>query len=260
MYLVIILGVGYHEHWYAQSNGVLLFNLSLCALSAWWYLYLLRNPGAVPLGITWKMPSLLQRRHYVNFLIRYILENCKVLFLVIKIYNCATLYLMLNNRNPAQEQDVRMEVFFFSVGMLGHGVLIRRLKEMENASMAFYRGLPLSLNRRFAQYGWLYFCLFIPEIVTIILRTPASLDYSEAGFFIFFGYGILLLLNSLQLYNYSGLKDYLKTIAQIFFAVIIAMIVRQLYALSVLFFLLSVIIFYRRYYRFDPGQISAVHM
>jgi hypothetical protein len=129
---------------------------------------------------------------------------------------------------------------------------------MENTGMAFYRGLPLSIHRRFAQYALLYGLLFIPEMATIVVRTPAFLSYAEAGFLIFFGYGTLLLLNSLQLYNYARLKDYLITITQLFFAVIIAMIVRQLYALSILFFLLSIIIFYRRYYRFDPGQISAV--
>jgi hypothetical protein len=257
-YLVIILGVGYHEHWYVQSGVALLFTLAVCALSAWWYLYLLRNPGIIPFGIAWKLPSLFTRRNYVSFLNRFVLENCKVLFLVIKMYNCATLYLMTYDRNPARHQDIRMEVLFFSAGMLGHGILIYRLKEMENTSLAFYRGLPLSLNRRFAQYVWFYLCLFIPEMVTIVSRAPAFLNYSEAGFFICFGYGILLLLNSLQLYNYSRLKDYLVTISQLFFAVIIAMIVRQLYVLPVIFLLLSVILFYRRYYRFDPGQMNAV--
>jgi hypothetical protein len=255
-YVVFMVGIGYHEHWYVQSNLVLLFNPVVCAISAWVHLYLLRKPGA--LATKRKLPTLFKRKYYTNFLTRYIVENHKVLFLVIKIYNCATLYLMLYGRNPARHEDLRMEVLFFSVGILGHGVLIHRLKEMENNRMAFYRGLPVSLNRRFAQYAWFYFCLFIPEIVTIVLRTPAFLYYSEACFFIFFGYGILLLLNSLQLYNYTGLKDYLKTVAQIFFAVIIAMVSRQLYTLSVLFFLLSVIIFFRRYYLFEPRQINAL--
>jgi hypothetical protein len=253
-YLLIILRVGYHEHWYAPSNLALLFSLSVCAVSAWWYLYLLRNRRTVSWGITWKLPSLLKRKYYTNFLISYVLENCKVLFLVIKIYNCITLYLMLNNRNPAEDQDLRLEALFFSVGMLGHGILIHRLKEMENTRMSFYRGLPISIGRRFAQYGWFYCCLFIPEILTIASRTPDCLYYSEACFFIFFGYGILLLLNSLQLFNYSGLRDYLKTVAQILFAVIIAMIPNRLYELSILFFLLSVILFFRRYYLFDPQQ------
>jgi hypothetical protein len=251
-YVIVMVAVGYHEHWYLQSNGVILFNAVICVISAWWYFYLLHKPGAT--GIQWKLPSLLKQPSYVNFLTRYIFEKGKVLFLVIKLYNCTVLYLMLGGRNPNRDQDLRMEALLFSIGMLGHGILIHRLKEVENVRMTFYRGLPISLGRRFARYAWFYACLFIPETVTILARTPAFLHYSEACFLIFFGYGILLLLNSLQLYNYTGLKDYLKTVAQIFFAVIIAMIVRRVYELSILFFLLSVILFFRRYYRFDPRQ------
>jgi hypothetical protein len=253
-YLAAVAGVGYHEHWYMQVNGVLLFNVMVCAISAYRYLYLLRNPAIVPFKINWKLPSLFNRKYYTGFLIRYVLENNKLLFLVIKIYNCVTLFLMLENRNPAKDEDLRMFVLFFSIGMLGHGVLIHRLKEMENSQLEFYRGLPVSAGRRFAGYAWLYFCLFIPEIITIATRTPAFLYYSEALFFVCFGYGILLLLNSLQLYNYTGLKDYLKTVVQVLFAVIIAMVIRRLYELSFLFFLLAVILFFKRYYRFEPRQ------
>jgi len=256
-YLIFILKVGYREHWNIQSTGILLFVLSVCAISAWWHFYLLRNPTAAHFRIRWKLP-IQKERYYVNFLFRFILEKSKVLFLIIKGYNCITLYLMLDGRNPARDQDLRMEALFFSIGILGHGVLIHRLKEMENNQLAFYRGLPVSLMRRFAQYSWFYFCLFIPELIIILFRTPSFLSYSESGFLIILGYGILLLLNSLQLYHYTGLMDYLKTIVQIFFAVIIAMIVRQLYTLSFLFLLLSVIIFFRRYYRFEPGQNIAL--
>jgi hypothetical protein len=125
---------------------------------------------------------------------------------------------------------------------------------MENTGLSFYRNLPVSVSRRFARYGWFYFCLFIPEIITLATRTPTCLTYAEAGFFIFFGYGILLLLNSLQLYNYTNLKNYLVNVAQLFFAVIIAMVTRQLFALSIIFFALAVILFFHRYYRFEPQQ------
>jgi hypothetical protein len=151
-----------------------------------------------------------------------------------------------------------MMVLFYSFGLLGHGILIHRLKEMENTRMAFYRGLPVSAGRRLAEYGWFYFCLLLPEMITIISRTPAFLYYSEAGFLIFFGYGVLLLLNSLQLFNYTGLKDYLVAVAQILFAVIIAMISRQLYALSVLLFVIAISIFFRRYYLFEPLPNNAL--
>jgi hypothetical protein len=253
-YLVFVMGIGFHEHWYLPATLALLFNIVVCVAGAAWYLYLLQRPGAYPLQIKWEWPSILKRKYYVSFLLRYVLEEGKVQFLVTKLYNCAALYLMLAGREPARHSDIRMMALFFSAGMLGHGILIHRLKEMENTGLSFYRSLPVSVSRRFAQYCWFYFCVFIPEIITIISRTPSCLTYGEAGFFIFFGFGILLLLNSLQLYNYPNLKSYLVNVTQLFFAVIIAMVCRQLYALSIIFFGLAVILFFFRYYRFEPQQ------
>ena len=253
-YLLFVLGIGFHEHWYGPAILSLLFVIGLCAAGAGWYLYLLQHPGAPPLQAKWKWPALLKRKYYVSFLLRYVLENGKVLFLVTKLYNCAALYLMLAGRDPARHSDIRMMALFFSAGMLGHGILIHRLKEMENKGLSFYRGLPVSISRRFAQYCFFYLCLFLPEIITIIARTPSYLLYEEAAFFICFGFGILLLLNSLQLYNYSNLKSYLVNVTQLFFAVIIAMVCRQLYVLTTIFIALAIILFFYRYYRFEPQQ------
>jgi hypothetical protein len=249
-YCCIILGVGYYEHWYLFANLSLIFIVAICAAFAAWYTWLLQNPDAKTFRTIYKWPF--KQNQYVGFLIRFIVHDCKALFFVIKIYNCATLFLMLENRNPAHEQDIRMIVMFYCFGMLGHGLLIHRLKEMENSRMAFYRGMPVSSGKRFAQYAWFYLLIFIPEMITIATRVPAFLYFSEAVFFIFFGYGILLLLNSFQLYSYKGLKDYLVVIVQIFFAVIIAMVSWQLYVLSFIFFILSMVVFFRRYYLFEP--------
>lgn len=253
-YLLFVLGIGFHEHWYMPAMLAFLFCMAITVSGAGWYLYLLQRPGAYPLQIKWKWPSLLKPAHYVSFLLRFVGEKGKGLFLVTKLYNCAALYLMLDGRDPARHTDIRMMALFFSAGMLGHGILIHRLKEVENKGMCFYRGLPVSISRRFAQYCLFYCCLFIPELITIAARTPACLLYEEAGFFILFGFGILLLLNSLQLYNYRNLKSYLVNVVQLFFAVIIAMVCRQLYALSIIFPALAIFLFFYRYYRFEPQQ------
>jgi hypothetical protein len=246
-YLIFILGVGYFNHWYLPSNLTLLFSVLVCALCAWRYLYLLQHPASVPFAIQWKWPSFLNRKYYARFLIRSISENYKLLFLVIKIYSCGILYLVVAGRNSPGE-DLRMVTLFFSIGALGHGVLIHRIKEMENTRLTWWRVLPVSLGNRFIQYAFFYFCLFIPDILTIASLAPDHLYYSEAGFFIFLGYSILLLLNSLQLYHFRSMKDYLAVVVQIFFAIIIAVIPNRVHELSIFFFLLSVVIFFRRHY------------
>jgi hypothetical protein len=153
---------------------------------------------------------------------------------------------MAGRNSPGE--DLRMVTLFFSFGVLGHGVLIHRIKEMENARLRFFRALPVSLGDRFMQYALFYFCIFLPDIVMIASLAPGHLYYSEAGFFIFLGYSILLLLNSLQLYHFKGMKEYLGVIVQVFLAIVIAVIPNRVHELSIGFFLLSVIIFFKRYY------------
>ena len=254
-YLIFVLKVGYSNHWYLQSNLVLLFNVSVCALCAYRYLYQLQHPTALSFSLQLKLPAILNRKYYARFLLRYVLEKGKLLFLVIKIYSCGAVYLMIAGRN-SPEEDLRMVTLFFSFGALGHGVLIHRIKEMENTQGSFFRGLPITLSRRFVQYACFYFCVFFPDIIMLVSLAPDHLYYGEAFFFIFFGYGLLLLLNSLQLYDYNGMKDYLKVVVLLFIVIIIEVIPNRVHELSLLFFLLSAIIFFRRYYQFEPKRIN----
>jgi hypothetical protein len=138
------------------------------------------------------------------------------------------------------------------MAMFSHGVLIYRLKNMENTRMTFYRQFPISLFQRFLQYAFFYLMIFIPEIITISVRTPANLTYPEAATFVVLGYGILLLLNSLQLYNYSGVREYFKIIMQIFIVFTLSLISRTYLEFSILIFILAVVLFFMRYYRFEP--------
>jgi hypothetical protein len=257
VYLIFVLGVGYYNHWYLPSNLALLFTISVCALVAYRYLYQLQHPTSVPFFIRWKLPAVPKRTYYVHFLLGYVLEKGKLLFLLIKIYSCGVIYLMMTGRH-SPEEDLRMVTLFFSFGALGHSVLIHRIREMENTRLSFFRGLPISLTRRFAQYACFYFCVFMPDIIMLASVAPAHLYYGEAFFFIFFGYSLLLLLNSLQLYDYKGMKDYLIVVVQLFMVIIMAVIPKRIHELSLLFFLLSIIIFFRRYYRFEPKQVNAL--
>lgn len=250
-YLAIMIGVGYRAHWYLTTNLCIVYTLLICIVSAGWYLYLLRNPGAAVLRIRLKQPAFMQRRLYTGFLLRFVIEKNKLVLLAIKAYNCLTLYLMLNDRDPVRDDDIRMVVLFFTMGMLGHSILIHRVKEMENTGLSFYRSLPISLNRRLAQYAGFYLLLFVPELLTILTRLPVFITFTEAAFFIAFGFGILLLLNSFQLFNYKNLKDSLANVVQLLFAVIVAMICRQLYVLPFLFTALAIGIFYTRYYLYE---------
>jgi hypothetical protein len=144
-----------------------------------------------------------------------------------------------------------MVFLFFSFGLLGHGVLIHQFREIEETRLTFYRTLPVSLLKRWFQYAWLYFLLFIPEIITIAVLTPKFLTYAEALRFLFFGYSLLLLLNSLLFIQFYKMVDYLKMIVGIFFIVYISVLTGIVLWLSVFSFSVSIFILFTNYYRYD---------
>jgi len=215
-YAVIVLAVGYRHHWYVGSTGVLVFNLGVCLGAAHRYVMLVGKPGVGRSSGWWKLP-LPAVRSYGGFLIRYVVTRRKLLFLGIKLYSCGMLYLTLPGQT-GDETGSRMGLLFYSTGVLGHGVLIYLLKEMEESRLAFYRGLPVSVGQRFVQYGW--FCLFllIPEMIILGVFLPVS----AAVFLFSFSYSLLLLLNSLRFAGFDRKIDFLKMVAGLYLLIIIA--------------------------------------
>ena len=247
LYAVVMLGVGFHEHWYGSTALVGVFILAVCGISAAWYLHLLRIPGMAIRSLRWGRPFLGRQQSYGKFLIRYVLSTRKVLLVVIKLYSCGVLYLILRGNAP-DRYDLQMVLLFYSFGLLGHGVLIHLMKGMEAARLDFYRGMAVSLWGRFIQYGWFYLILLIPEILTIASLTPGSLRYPDAVLLVLWSYSILLLLNSLHLYSFSRMMDYLKVIGCIFFVIYLGVLMGIWVWLTLLFLSLAVAIFFGRYY------------
>lgn len=250
LYALVVAGVGFYNQWHLQVILMLLYNLVLCSAIAAWWLYLVQNPGTTPSFLRWWIPSLYWERFYWSLFIRYILTDRKLLFFVTKIYSCGILYLMVVNLTPA-DYDLSMILLFFSFGILGHGIIIHQLRAMEEVRLGFYRGMPVSLLKRYLQYALLYFLLFIPEIIIIGRLAPVNLHYDKAFLFIFFGYSILLFLNSILFIRFFRRVDYLKIIVGIFFIIFIGILTGTVLWISVLAFILSVYIFIKGYYRFE---------
>jgi hypothetical protein len=249
LYVSVIVGVGLYQQWYAAVLLVFFYTLGICLVSARWYLYLLQNPGKARFTVRWNMPTSRLDRFYWIFFLHYLLKKRKILLVSIKIYSCGILYMMVAHQAPI-EDDLRMIFLFYSFGLLGHGVLIHQLRELEETRLTFYRGLPLSLSRRYAQFMCLYFLLFLPEMITIGCLTPVFLHYADAFSFVCFGYSVLLLLNGLLFIRSFKMVDYLKIIVGVFFLTYIGILVGMIPWLAVFYFFLAGWLFFTRYYRY----------
>jgi hypothetical protein len=187
---------------------------------------------------------------YWSLFIRYIGRNKKLLFAGIKIYSCTVLFGMVINQTRI-EYDLSMILLFFSLGILGHGLLIHQLRDLEETRFTFYRAAPLSLSRRFTQYSLIYLILLIPEIITLGLLTPYYLHYQDAVVFVLFSYSLLLFLNSLLFIRFFRMKDYLKIILCIFLLIYFCILTVSIPWLCIFLFLSSIVIFFGHYYQFE---------
>ena len=253
LYAAICIWIGIMHQWYLNSMIVGLFILIVCLVGAWRYDRMIRKNGIIRSLPLLKINSLFSKGLYLRFVIQYIGARLKMLFLAVKIFSCLLVFGMLLNHTK-EESDMSMFLLFYSFGLMGHGVLIYKIRQMEEFSLGFYRGLPVSLSSRLIQYAALCLILLIPEISIIVLMTPVHLDYAHALLLIFFGWGILMLLNSLLFIRLFKPFTYLKIVSGIYLMLFIAVLTGLIFPFTICLFLISVYLFYQGYYRFETAD------
>ena len=250
LYASICIWIGIMHEWYVNTIIIGLFILIVCVTGAWRYDRMIRKNGIIRSVPLLKIDFLLSKGIYVRFVLQYINARLKMLFLAVKIFSCLLVFGMLLNHTN-EESGMSMFLLFYSFGLMGHGVLIYKIRQMEEFSLGFYRGLPVSLSSRLIQYAVLCLILLIPEIIIIVLMTPVHLDYSNALLLIFFGWGILILLNSLLFIRLFKPFAYLKIISGIYLMVFIAVLTGLIFPFTICLFLISAYLFFQGYYRFE---------
>src|SRR5258708_2222081 len=222
VYAVAVSSVAIYKGRYGVALMVQLYIILLCLTGAGRYRYAVYHPGGLGRSLLSFLPPSLRNRRltgtappYWSFFIRSLFHANKALLLGLKLSGCAILYLLLKDQYPAY-YDFRMPFLIYSLVLFGHGVLIYRCRELEEKRLLFYRGLPVSLLGRFIQFGWLYFLLSMPEMLTIGWLTPASVHLKDAFGFILSGYSVLLLLHSVLGVVPLKMGDFLKLSLGIF--------------------------------------------
>lgn len=160
------------------------------------------------------------------------------------------LYGLLRGQDP-DHYEIRMPFLVYGMILFGHGVLIYRCRELEEKRLLFYRGLPVSLIRRFGQVAGLYFGLLMPEICIIGWLTPVNLHWLDAIGFIVSGYGLLLLLNSLLYVAPLKTGDFLKLSGGIFGILYLGVLGDVLIPMGCFFVVLAGCLFLGGYWRYQ---------
>jgi|SRR5450631_2205203 len=249
-YAIIIAMVAIYLHLYMSCWILLFYLISLSLLSARWYLHHIQNPGLSEEIKTGKYNLKSAEPSYWSIFIRYIGENKKLLLTGTKIFSCGMLYGMLVNQTGT-DYELDMIILFFSLGILGHSLLIHQIRDLEETRLTFYRSIPVSLFKRFTQYAAFYLVLLLPEFFTIGLLTPKHLLYFDAFLFIFFSYSLLLFMHSLLFIQFFPMKAYLKIMLCLYLIIYCSILISSILWLSMFLFLSSLVIFRNKYYQYE---------
>jgi hypothetical protein len=255
VYAMIICVAGYYQHAFGACVIILTYLTSILMLGARWYLYHIQNPAFIVVLKTPKLQVRSVEPAYWTFFYRFISRNKKLLFAGIKIFSCSILFGMLVNQTGT-DYEWNMIILFFSIGILGHGLLIHQIRELEETRLTFYRAVPVSLLKRFYQYAIFYFILLLPEITTIATLTPRHLTYADALLLIFFSYSLLLFLHSLLFIQFFPMKDYLKITLLLFLIIYSCLLTGTFLWLCIFILLSSMFIFIGCYYQYERRVAS----
>jgi len=188
---------------------------------------------------------------YPGILLLQAAHTQKILWAGIKIYSCGVLYLVARN-NTAQVYDISFPFLFFNFGVLVNGMVIYRLREVEETQLQFYRSLPVPLLRRWLGYGILYGVLLLPELITLAALTPLHLHGADAWRIAGVACSTVLLMHAISLLRAFKAGQYLKILALLFGVQIAFVIYSEWLCMSLLFLVAATLLFYYGYYRYQP--------
>jgi hypothetical protein len=216
-----------------------------------WHVYLLNDPYKASLlqgKMLLKWPAFLSAYHII--LLRFVANKQKIVWLGIKVFTCFVLYKLAQN-NYSNGFDDRFTFIFFNFGILANGVVVYRIRAFEENFLSFYRGLPVSLLKRYIQYSLLYFILLIPEFITAGMLAPVHLHYDDAIRYTLCGYSLLLLMNSITFLKNFSMQEYLKILLLVFCVQYVFLLTIGLTVLYLCYFVLGAVLFSRGYYGFE---------
>ena len=251
LYALFIVYVGFHQQAYLSTVFVVLYLLLLCVVMAARHVYVLSNPQNNSIVLVKKRqahPSIFSR--YPFILLSFVANEHKAIWMGVKLYSCAVLYLIARYNTKA-DYDTLMPFLFFNFGILSNGVLVYLVRQFEEAYLSFYKSLPVPLLKRFGNYALLYAILLVPEFVTLFFLTPVHLRITDAASFSLCAYSLLLLMNSLLFLSDFSTKEFAVVLVGVFCVQYIIIPTGGYLLLSILFISAAITLFFTRYYRFE---------
>lgn len=253
VYSFFIVFIGVQQHFYLTVLFILVYLLLLCVAPALLHIYQLNNSYKKQ-RFSWKKVRKfsLVPPSYCLILMQFVANKQKTIWVGVKVFTCGILYLTARN-NTLTDSDTGFAFLFFNFGILANAVIIFRIREFEETYLSFYRQIPVLLIKRFVQYALFCLIFLIPEYITICMLLPVHLNCADAIGFALCACSLLLLMISLTFLHNFSMKEYITVLFLIFCVQLIFLLIFGLTLLYLLFFISSIVIFFKGYYNFEQS-------
>ena len=215
LYSIIVVGVGVFSHQWVSSSFVIIYNLSLCILSTFFYIHKLKRPNS---GYAFFLSNIIRigvAKPFPLFFISHLMNEMKIIYVVTKLISALIIIAFLNGFF-IDTYDSRVIFLGFLGGITAHSVLVFEFRKFEERFLGFYRNLPLSTIRRFFTFMLIYVIVLIPEWIIFSSAVGTKLKIEDALWLPGFGIGILLLIHCLLYLSFIDADKYLFWVFGIF--------------------------------------------
>ncbi len=250
-YATVMVIVACYLHWFVAAAAIMVFLLATvgacCRLTDW----RLTHPGHAGLSGSGDF-FFRQRPHtgYTGIFLQFIFSSCKALYFSLKLASIGILWFLVRGQQH-DATEIKMPLLLYVICVFGHGLILHAWRETETQKMAFLPGLPYPILTRLLQTVISCLILLAPETILLLMWTPGEISLRESALLLGSGFSLLLTIHCLLFLGKMSRTDYLKLTACFFFIFFISVLAGSAGWMSLVLIILSILIFYRSYDRYE---------
>jgi hypothetical protein len=196
VYAFFTMGVGFQNHLYGPVMGMLGIQIFCVLGSAALYRYCVQRAHVriqLPFSLSFRIPLSLP---YYLYFGSDLVQQRKLMLIVCKTLSIVVLWggLLLMK---AQDLDIRIGWMCMVASATIHVIILQKLREMEDETMAWMGNLPFSPLQRFGGYLLFFVLLLLPEMLFLLKFVPEQVKWMDLPFFLGIGVAGLSQFHSL---------------------------------------------------------------
>jgi hypothetical protein len=252
LYSGIAVVVAVYHKLYITVGIITVFNLLMCILPVWLYERKLRDADITLFsGYLNRWLNKHFSKPWSLYYLWELLTGKTRMLLVTKLLSGAVLLLTFGLMGK-EEYDIRMVLLGILLCTIAHITVIFENRNFDDQQLLFVRNLPLSLTRKYLSTGWLYFLLFLPEYMLVVVNARPHLSPVYLTEVFLLAFSLLLLFRSLLYFATLDPDKHLRWVLLIAFVLLFMILARWQLLAIVLLQVAAIWIFFKKYPEYEP--------